>query len=107
MSMENLFSVSATDLAQARNLIESCMATKLIPHESEYHGGEYFRGHDADVKLLLQENFVEDDGEPTETSFPLARLLLYVDGAENDVKNIGSILLSSGCAEKLLRSNIF
>lgn len=107
MKRANLFAIAATDLERAKLAIESTLRVQLSAHESEYHGGEYYRGECAGVSLVLQENFVEDDGEPTEAEFPLAKLLLYVDGLDRDVENVGSTLLPSGCVKELLRSNAY
>ncbi len=107
MKKANLFAIAAADLEQAKFAVESALKVQLNAHESEYHGGEYYRGECAGVSLVLQENFVEDDGEPTEAEFPLVPLLLYVDGLERDVETIASTLLPSGCVKDLLRSSVY
>ena len=107
MKKANLFAIAAPDLEQAKFAVESALKVQLSAHESEYHGGEYYRGECAGVSLVLQENFVEDDGEPTEAEFPLAKLLLYIDGLDCDVENVGSALLPSGYAKELLRSSVY
>ena len=45
-------------------------------HESEYRGGDYFRLEKDGVKLVLQKNFMEDDGDVTEAEYPDADVLL-------------------------------
>ena len=106
MKKANLFAITATDLEQGKFVIESALKVHLSAHESDYHGGEYYRGECAGVNLVLQKNFVEDDGEPTEAEFPLVKLLLYADGLDRNVENIGS-LLPSGSVNELLRSTTY
>lgn len=104
---ENLFAVAAADLKQAKLAIESVLNVQLSAHESEYFGGEYYRGEGDSASFVLRENFIEDDGEPTEAEFPLAKLLLYVDGEERAVDKVGYVLTPSGCVSELLRSSTY
>lgn len=107
MKKANLFAIIATDFEHAKLAIESALNVKLNAHESDYHGGEYYRGEYAGINLVLQENFVEDDGERTEAEFPNVKLLLYVDGLENEVDKVDSKLLPSNCVKELLRSSVY
>ena len=102
-----LFSLDFLDLDSAKQVVESALEIALSAHESYYYGGEYYRGIFSGTSLTLQENFVEDDGEPTEPRFPLAKLLLYLEGIEGDVDNVTSVLRSKECVGKALRSSTY
>jgi hypothetical protein len=95
MKKASLFSVAATSLNEAKVAIESALGIELQCHDSDYRGGDYFRFDAADLELIVQENFVEDDGEPTEARFPSAPFLLYVDGNGLAVDEIAHKLLAN------------
>ena len=92
MKKSLLLEVVASDLDKARDLVKAAADLELAEHESEYLGGLYFRGTLDGASLLLQENFMEDDGECTEAEFSDACFLLYVDGADVDVDRVSDRL---------------
>ena len=102
-----LFAVAAADLVKAKLAVESALNAQLNAHESEYRGGEYFRVEHNGTNLVLQQNFEEDDGEPTEAEFPHAEIILYVDGEERDVDVVCATLSTSRCIKELLRSSVY
>ncbi len=101
----NLFGLGVGGLHAVREQIEDIFGLTLDAHESEYHGGDYFKISGTDFNVVLQTNFMEDDGEPTEAEFPGATLLVFVNGDEAKVDRMSSALLQNGF--KLLRSSIF
>ena len=89
------------DLDSARTRVETALRVKLAPHESYYMGGDYYRGEHKDFALILQENFLEDDGEPTNREFPMVETLLYVSGEQSAVDSVVRLLVQSGTCTEL------
>lgn len=106
MKKSILLVVEAADMEQARTAVEAATGSTLSAHQSDYHGGRYFRGQSANASVVLQENFIEDDGEPTEAEFPEAKLLVYVDGGVADADSIVA-KLEAGELVSVLRSNAY
>ena len=98
-ALQDVFEVPWGALDEVRSEIESVLAVRLVAHESDYHGGDYFKGAIDGVDLVLQTNFVEDDGEPTEAEFPDAAVLLYVNGAQAAVDGLREVLLAHGARQ--------
>jgi hypothetical protein len=107
MKKATLFAMEVPDVEQARLAVESALKAKLDAHQSDYHGRNYYRGNFSGAGLILQENFIEDDGEPTEAEFPSAKLLLYVEGVDSDVDSAVAALSVSGCVKEPLRSSVY
>ncbi|WP_156902743.1 hypothetical protein [Achromobacter sp. MFA1 R4] len=99
-----LLEATASSLEEAKSAIESSVGLSLAAHESAYHGGEYFRGDLYGANLILQANFIEDDGEPAEADFPGADLLVYLDGEIGAVDWAASRLMA---LSKVLRSSTY
>jgi hypothetical protein len=100
-----LFGIDDGELDGTRKQVEKILELSLEAHESEYHGGDYFKLSGADFNIVLQTNFIEDDGEPTEAEFPGVAILLYVNGERNCVDRMRAVLCQNGL--KLLRSSTF
>ena len=92
----NLFSLNHLDLLEAKNLLEEALGIALIAHESDYHGGDYFKMSSLDFNIVLQTNFMEDDGETTEAEYPDALLLLYINGDEIVVDKLSEKVTERG-----------
>ena len=101
----NLFGLDSGTLADECLKLEEALGISLIAHESDYHGGDYFKLSGDDFNVVLQANFVEDDGEPTEAEFSDAALLLYITGDESVVDRLSMVLSLNGT--KLLRSSTY
>ncbi len=61
-------------------MVEKALGIELIAHDSEYHGGDYFKMSSPEFNVVLQTNFMEDDGETTAAQYRDALLLLYING---------------------------
>jgi hypothetical protein len=101
----NLFGLTSGTLFDECSRIEAVLGLSLVAHESDYHGGDYFKSSGNNFNVVFQENFVEDDGEHTEAEFPDAELLLYITGDEAVVDRL-SMKPSLQCF-KLLRSRTY
>jgi hypothetical protein len=101
----NLFGLDTGTLPKECLKVEAVLGIPLVAHESDYHGGEYFKSSGNNFSVVFQENFVEDDGEHTEAAFPTAKLLLYITGDESVVNQL-SMKPSLHCF-KLLRSGSY
>lgn len=88
----NLFGLEVGELHSARKQVEKILGLALDAHESEYYGGDYFKTSGTDFSVVLQTNFMEDDGEPTEAEFPGATLLVFVNGDEAEVERMSLYL---------------
>ncbi|HEU4458235.1 MAG TPA: hypothetical protein VFR90_03865 [Methylibium sp.] len=107
MTEARLYGASSLDLEEGCALLQAAVAARFEAHESLYRGGKYYRLRTRDdVELVLQLNFIEDDGEATESDFPQATLLLYVHGNNNAVASTASCIESArGGFELLLRTS--
>jgi hypothetical protein len=101
----NLLGLEVGELHAVRERVESILGLSLDAHDSEYHGGDYFKTSAADYNVVVQTNFVEQDGEPTEAEFPNETLLVFVNGDEATVDRMSAVLLENGF--KLLRTGTF
>jgi hypothetical protein len=99
-----LLAAVASTIDEAKGAIEASAGVSLAAHESAYRGGDYFRGDFDGVNLVLQTNFIEDDGEPAEAEFPEVSLLIYLDGEIRAVDLVASRLVTMG---KVLRSSTY
>lgn len=107
MKKSNLFGASALDLDAARAVIEQVLGAALEAHESEYRGGDYFRLEKSGAKLVLQANFLEDDGETAEAEHPDAGVLLYIDGDASAVDGLAALFVERQGSFKLLRTSSY
>ena len=83
------------------------MGIALAAHESSYRGGDYYRTEVGDADVILQINFVDDDGQRAEPDFQTHDLLLYLDGDAGDVDRLESKLSVSGCPVTVLRRSTY
>lgn len=104
MKKSLLLGVAALNLNAVKSGVESSLDLSLMEHDSEYHGGVYFRGYCDGVSLVVQTNFVEDDGETTEAEFPDAAYLIYLEGESETVDQIAGRLKAIGTT---LRMSIY
>jgi hypothetical protein len=101
----DLFGSETLTLVEGRALVDVALGIALVAHESDYHGGEYFRFGESEFAVVLKTNFVEDDGERTEAEYPKSTLLLYLTGEEGKVSRLGALAVRRGF--KLLRSSVY
>jgi hypothetical protein len=107
MKKSNLFGASALDLDAAKLAVEHAFSAAMEAHESAYRGGDYFRlGRDG-TELLLQTNFMEDDGEVTEAEHAEAQVLLYVDGEAENVDRVAAAIAKRLSSFRLLRASSY
>lgn len=105
MGKEVLLSIASPKIELARSVLEGIVGCKFAVHQSDYRGGDYFRCKVDSVEVVLQENFIEDDGEPTEAAFPSDKLLVYLDGPDDTVEKLCARLLAGDAPMSTLRSN--
>lgn len=103
----NLFGAVAQELDIARAAVENALGVVMERHESEYRGGDYFLLEKEGAKLVLQANFMEDDGEVTEAEYPDAGVLLYMDGESSAVDGLVTHVADRLSSFRLLRSSSY
>lgn len=106
MKKSNLFG-AALELDAAKAAVEDALGAAMEAHESEYHGGNYFRLEQEGAKLVLQSNFIEDDGGATEAEHAEAQVLLYVDGEASNVDRVAALIAERLGSFKLLRTSSY
>ena len=75
-----LFGVTGNDIRESCDAVGGASGIQMMPHESDYRGGEYFRFGDTGVEhFILQRNFQDDEGEWVEPAFQKYHILLYVN----------------------------
>jgi len=92
MKKSLLLEAIGSNLDEAKVVIEAALRLSFTARESYYHGGKYFRADLDGVGVILQENFLENDGKLTEAEFPNVGYLIYIDGAEDSVDQISALL---------------
>ncbi|WP_141758744.1 hypothetical protein [Duganella sp. HH105] len=96
MRKEYLFSSNKSSLIEAKVHLEAVLGILFSAHSSDYHGGDYFKISTMDFNVVLQENFVEDDGGTTEADFPDVPLLLYINGNPAEVDRLSALVMAAG-----------
>lgn len=102
-----LLDAEELNLDDAKAKIEGALGLTLVLHESDYHGGSYFRYDSDNASLILQDNFVEDDGEATEAAFPLSKVLVYLNGNAESVDDLVAKLTEKSRLAVVLRSSTY
>lgn len=102
-----LLDAEELNIDDAKVKVEEVLGLKLVPHESDYHGGNYFRYDSDGSSLILQDNFVEDDGEATEAEFPLSKVLIYLSGGTDAVDDLLAKLTEKDRIAVVLRSSTY
>ena len=91
MKKSYLFGASGLELDVAKSAVEQALGATLEAHESDYHGGDYFRFERDGTKLRVQLNFMEDDGETAEAEYP-ETVLLYLDGEATKAESLAALV---------------
>lgn len=105
MNKAVLLSIDLAEIEPARFAIEQVLGCRFSAHQSDYRGGDYHRCDFESVEMVLQENFIEDDGERTEASFPEVKLIVYLDGPRDRVERLHARLLAADAPVATLRSS--
>ena len=75
----DLYGSTSRDLEKVKTAVEDALGCRLEPHESTYHGGDYYRAElISGESIVVQENVDPFDGKPAETKFPRYPSLVYV-----------------------------
>ncbi len=99
----DLYGCRLKDLEFAKMEVEHALDVKLKPHESDYHGGDYYRfDSSSGESFLLKRNFDAVEGEWFEDQFKEFPILLYVDKTQRP-EEIEKRLQRSGPEFTLLR----
>ena len=79
----DLYGLRDHDLEAARAFVEHALDIELVPHESLFHCGDYYRlGNIGEEHFILQRNFDSFEGEWTEADCKEMGVLLYVNQAQ-------------------------
>ena len=80
MAIYDLYGSLSDDIHGAKEILEKTLGIRLESRDSGYMGGEYFQfGQTSDEHFVLKRNHDPFDGGPAEMSFPLHRILLYLN----------------------------
>ena len=107
MKKSNLFGASGVELDAVRSMVKQALGASLEAHQSDYRGGDYFQSEMSGTKLVLQENFMEEDGEVTEAQYPDANVLLYLDGEASNVDAVSALIEGKLSDFRLLRTSSY
>lgn len=106
MKTYDLYGLNVDSLEDARVLVESALSIELVPHESGYHCGAYFRlGNVGREHFVVQKNFDDSDGEWTVPEHKDRPFLLYVNETDR-AETIGSLLAGRAGVSLLLRKEL-
>ena len=97
------FGLDATDLEDAARTPEALLRVQFTGHESGFRGGDYYRADTPVGALLPQRNFDPVDSETFENEWPADRLILYLDGTEDDTWSVVVETLTSAGTIRLSR----
>ena len=102
----DVYGFTRDDLEQARRDIELGLNIQLMPHDSMYRGGLYYRlGDPGSENFVLQKNYNFEEQEYTEEQFSEYAVLLYVNQPQNPFE-VEKRLLKSAPYAKLLQREI-
>ena len=79
------FGINSNDLKSAASTIGAALKVEFCLHESSFRGGDYYRAETPSGTMFLQNNRDVLDNEPFEANWPMDQLVLYFDGADDDV----------------------
>ena len=74
----------AADIDETAQRVGEVLGIELEPRHSLYHGDYYGWRGPGQADLLLQQNFIEDDGLPTDDEHPDHKVLLYASVLPED-----------------------
>jgi hypothetical protein len=80
---------SENEVEKTAAALASVLGLPFKPHESSFRGGDYYRAEAAHGTVFLQSNRDDDakGGEPFAEDWPLDRLILCFDGADDEAWN--------------------
>lgn len=106
MAAYDLYGFEGLTLEAVRNCVQRALSIELNPHESSYHGGDYYRQGDTDSEhFILQKNRDIFDDLPIEAEFSHHSILLYVNRTDRS-DAISRLLLNSCEHVSLLRHEV-
>ncbi len=79
---EDLYGLTGYSLESARIAVERALGIEMEPHDSYYHGGDYYLGHKGDDEIILQRNL--EVGDTAEEEFADVPMLLYVSSGRSE-----------------------
>jgi hypothetical protein len=77
------FGFNSSDLAPLAQQLEALLGIRCEAHESDFHGGEYYRAECAQGTVRLLVNYDPVDREVFEADWPEKRAILYLDGTDD------------------------
>lgn len=82
----DLYSIEGVSPGEAARMIAGLLQIEFTSRDSSYLGGEYFlyRGSDR-LKISVESNFLDEEGEPSEPLVPLQAAIIRVNYATPDV----------------------
>lgn len=84
MPFHDLYGIRGYELVSAAKKAQDATGILLFPHDSDYHGGLYFRGESPDgEEVKLKNNYDSHHDEWAEETFKRWPLLLYIDEVDN------------------------
>jgi hypothetical protein len=78
------FGIDLTDIEAATRIIGSALSTQFAAHASDFRGGNYYRADLEPGTVFLQWNHDPLDLTPFELSWPAEKVVLYLDGPDNN-----------------------
>ena len=97
-----LYGFSKGKLENLRKMVESALEITLNPHESIYHGGDYYRLNDIGAEHFILQRNLELENELAEDEFPDHSILLYVNETQR-ADNLHMMLINNIPEITLLR----
>ena len=106
MSTYDLYGVHAASIDEAKAMLQQLLFCSFEEHDSEYHGGRYFRaGEERGENFLLKRNLDAYEDVPAEEEFPTHALLFYVNGTERSI-SIQEVFRTTDAVELLRHEDL-
>jgi hypothetical protein len=94
----NVYGIKSDNIEDSARLLEESFGRVLIPRYSTYYGSYYKHSHPDDpennLRLRLQNNYIEEEEEWQEPNFIDYPLILYVVGTESELSAIENLILT-------------
>lgn len=81
--MQTLVFGSRDDMDTTQRRIGAALGVTFALHDSFFYGGDYFLAKSDNLRISVQRNFVEDDGDLTRPELPDHQVVVYLTQADD------------------------
>ncbi len=87
--MRTLAFGSRDDMDTTQRRIAAALGVTFALHDSFFFGGDYYLAKSDHLRISVQRNFVEDDGDLTRPELPEHQVVVYITQKNDDSPGCG------------------